>query len=172
MKVFLLAAVTVDGFIGRDADDRSFDWTSAEDKQFYVDSIKRAGVVIMGRKTFETFTRYPKGLKYFLYTTQPETFINPKPDVITAEATKEDPRSLIKRLEQEGYSEVAICGGSSIYTLFMKAGLIDRLYLTIEPIVFGQGVGLFNAEIDAKLQLVELRRLTEQTLLLEYQVIK
>jgi dihydrofolate reductase len=170
MTVFLLAAITVDGFIGRNSSDRSFDWTSAEDKQFYIDSIKRARAVVMGRKSFETFTRYPKGLKYVLYTSHPETFVNPKPEVITAEATKDDPKMVLERLEAEGYSEVAICGGASIYTQFMKAGLIDKLYLTVEPVVFGQGVGLFSEAIEAKLRLVELKHLSDQTLLLEYDV--
>lgn len=172
MTCFLLAAMSVDGYIARSPDDRSFDWTSLEDKQFYVESIKRARAVIMGAKTFQTFTRYPKGLRYIIYTSRPEEFVNPKPEVIQATATKDDPASVLKALEQEGYSEVAICGGSTIYSMFMKAGLVDTLYLTVEPVIFGQGVGLFTEDIGAKLQLKQVTNLSAQTLLLTYDVTK
>lgn len=172
MTVFLLAAITADGFIGRSVTDRSFDWTSPEDKQFYVSMIKRAGVAVMGSKSFQTFTRYPKGLKYVIYTSQPENFVNPKPEVITTWATKDDPKQVLAQLAKENYSEVAICGGSSIYTLFAKSGLIDKMYLTVEPVVFGKGVGLFNQEWEQSLQLDSVKNLSTQTLLLEYTVVK
>jgi dihydrofolate reductase len=171
MTVFLIAAITADGFIARSPDERSFDWTSQEDKRFYIDSIKRAKVVVMGSKTFATFTRYPRDMKFVIYTSQPETFVNPRPDVITTWATKDEPEKVIEQLKKENYSEVAICGGSSIYSMFMKSGLVNKLYLTVEPIVFGKGVGLFNAEIGAKLSLVKTTELSPQTLLLEYDVL-
>jgi len=172
MHVFLIAAITADGYIGRDANDRSFDWTSQEDKQFYVKSIKRAKAVVMGLRTFKTFTRYPKGNRYILYTNRPEEFINPKPEVIEAMATKEDPKVIIEQLEAEGFSEVAIAGGASIYTLFLKAGVIDTLYLTVEPILFGKGVPLFTEEVSVDLELKNCTQLSPQTLLVEYKVKK
>nr|AIA11340.1 RibD C-terminal domain protein [uncultured bacterium] len=172
MTCFLLAAMTVDGFIARSVTDRSFDWTSDEDKHFYVDSIKRARAVVMGSKTFQTFSRYPKDMRYVIYSSQPEKFVNPRPERINATATKDDPKMVLQALEEEGYSEVAICGGSSIYTMFMKAGLIDKIYLTVEPLVFGKGVPLFNEEIATKLTLAKVTNLSDQTLLLEYDVAK
>jgi dihydrofolate reductase len=170
MHVFLIAAVTVDGHIGRSADDRSFDWTSPEDKQFYVEKIKQADVIVMGMRSFETFTRYPKNSRWMLYSREPNTFANPKPETIRAEATDEDPTELLKRLESEGVKTVAICGGASIYTLFMQAGLVNTLYLTVEPVIFGQGVKLFSGNVQAQLQLREIKKLSEETIVLDYQV--
>lgn len=172
MHVFLLAAMTVDGFIGRDEADRSFDWTSIEDKRFYVESIKRARAIIMGMRTFKTFTKHPRGTKFVLYTNTPETFVNHKPDVIEAIATKAEPAQVLSDLEQEGYTEVAICGGAAIYSMFLRSGLVDTLYLTVEPVVFGQGVKLFNQELEQQLSLKSVQHLSDQTLLLEYQVKK
>jgi dihydrofolate reductase len=172
MHVFLLAAMTIDGFIGGDATHRSFEWTSEEDKQFYIQSIKRARAVIMGDRTFKTFTKYPKGLKFVIYTQHPEDFQNPKPEVIETLATKDDPATVLAQLEKEGYEEVAICGGASIYSLFLKSGLVDTLYLTVEPVVFGQGVKLISENIDLKLSLQKVEHLSSQTILLEYKVNK
>ena len=171
MIVFLLAAITADGYIGRSDTDRSFDWTSVEDKKFYVDSIKRARAIVMGAKTFATFTRYPRGSKYVIYTHHPEDFSNPKPDVIEAEYTKESPEIIIQKLKDENYSEVAICGGSSIYSMFLKAGLINKIYLTVEPKLFGKGVPLFNENLEVNLRLVRTENLSDQTVLLEYDVL-
>lgn len=172
MHVFLIAAITADGFIGKSKDNRSFDWTSPEDKAFYVKMIKQAGVVVMGSTSFKTFTRYPKGLKFVIYTSQPEAFTNPKPEVITTWATKDSPEEVLAQLKAEGHQEVAICGGASVYTMFMKAGLVDTLYLTMETTIFGQGVKLFNDEITQSIELSEVEKLGESTVLLKYNVKK
>ena len=50
----------------------------------------------------------------------------------------------------------------------MKAGLVDTLYLTIEPILFGSGVGLFNESVEANLKLASFKNLSDTVVLLEY----
>lgn len=171
MEVFLIAAQTLDGFIARHPDDRSFDWTSAEDKQFYISKIKTADAIVIGRTSFETFSRYPKGSRWIIYTSQPETFTNPKPAVIKAEATKENPRALIQRLANEGCQQVAISGGASVYSQCMEAGVVDTLYITIEPVLFGQGVKLFSQPLaTSQLTLQEVHRLGADSVVLQYRV--
>lgn len=166
---FLIAALTTDGFIGRKDNDSSFDWTSAADKKFYIEKIKTADAIVMGSRTFKSFDKYPPGSRWIIYTRQPEKFTNPKPDVIQAEATDDSPRQLLARLEKEGVKRVAVCGGSSIYTLFMEARVVKTLYLAFEPILFGQGVRLFNKKIEQDLTLVKNEALSAQTLLLTYE---
>lgn len=171
MEVFLIAAQTIDGFIARHANDRSFDWTSPEDKQFYVSKIKEADAIVIGRTSFATFSRYPKNSRWIVYTSRPEEFVNPKPEVIKAEGTNEDPVALIERLKHEGCQKVAITGGASIYSMFMKAGLITKLYITVEPVLFGEGVKLLSEPIATATDQLELQachRLSDHTVVLEY----
>lgn len=168
MHVSLIAATSIDGFIAPVGVERSFEWTSAEDKQFYVSMLKKSDAIVMGSKTFKTFSRYPKGSRWIIYTSSPESFENRKTSVMQSEGTNESPKELIERLEKEGCREVAICGGASIYSMFMNAGVVDTLYLTIEPVVFGRGVKLFSEEVRASLQLVKVEQLGESTVLLEY----
>jgi dihydrofolate reductase len=170
MNCFLIAALTTDGFIGRKSDDRSFNWTSTADKEFYVDQIKSADVIVMGSKTFETFRKHPRDSRWEVYTKYPQKFVNKKPEIIQASGTDESPKELLDRLEKEGVNNVVIAGGSSIYTMFMQAGVVDKLYLTVEPILFGDGVKLFNQDLDIKLKLESTKQLSEQTILLEYLV--
>ena len=54
MTVTLLMALTLDGKIAKDPDHYP-DWTGKEDKKLFAEISKKAGVVIMGSKTFDTF---------------------------------------------------------------------------------------------------------------------
>lgn len=165
MKVFLIAALTADGFIGRNASHLA-DWTSPEDKKLFVKLTKEAGVLVMGSRTFATIGRALPGRKIFVYTSKPEAFAA----VDGVEATNEDPAALVARLQTDGTSGLAICGGASIYSLFMQSGVVDELYLTIEPVLFGTGVPLFGNEMETELALLDTRQLNDNTVLLHYSV--
>ncbi len=165
MKVFIIAAITADGFIGRDSQ-HTADWTSKEDKQLFVRLTKEAGTMIMGSNTFKTIGRALPGRRTIVYTS--------RPDNITAdhiETTAEPPAALINRLHREGVSSVAICGGASIYHQFLNAGIVNELYLSIEPLLFGQGLTLLGTNLHANLNLLEVRKLNSDTVLLHYKVI-
>ena len=163
MKTFIIAAITADGFIGKNSTHLA-DWTSKEDKQFFIKMTKRAGVVIMGQNTYETIGKPLPGRLNIIYSHDKE--------YEGVEVTQKDPRELLEDLENRGYKEAAIGGGATIYTMFMEQGLVDKLYLSIEPVLFGKGIALFNKELDAKLALISFKQLGEQTVLLEYSVIK
>lgn len=164
MKVFMIAAVSADGFIA-EHDEHIADWTSPEDKRFFVNRTKEAGVVVMGGKTFRTIGRAMPGRRNIVYTSKPESIT-----VADVETTDKSAEELIDQLVQEGATEVAICGGTAIYTMFMKSGLIDEMYLTVEPLTFGTGMTLFNEPIGARLTLLDSSKLNDDTLLLHYSV--
>lgn len=173
MKVFIIAAVSADGFIARSADDFSMDWTSPEDVKLFVKLTKEAGVMVMGSRTFDTLVKAGRrlpGRKIVVYTSRPDEFRHDRPD--PTEATDEPPKALLKRLQAEGYESVAICGGSRVYDLFMQSGLVTDLYLTYEPVLFGAGVPLFASPMSHKLRLASQQKLGENTLAIHYEVQK
>lgn len=166
MKVFIIAALTVDGFIGRTADHLS-DWTAPEDKKLFVRLTKEAGAMVFGSRTFATIGQALPGRRNIVLTS--------KPDTVTAEGietTQESPAELVRRLQQEGANGLAVCGGAAVYTQFMQAGMVDELYLTVEPVVFGTGIPLFNAPLEAPLALLSSEKLNDNTILLHYTVKK
>lgn len=162
ISVFIIAALTADGFIGKNTAHFA-DWTSKEDKQFFVQMTKKAGVVVMGSNTYQTIGKPLPGRLNIVYSRDKQ--------FEGAETTQKTPAELVENLKARGYREVAICGGSTIYSMFLEAGVVNKLYLTVEPIVFGSGIHLFNKEIEKKLQLVLCKNLNEQVVLLEYNVI-
>jgi len=144
-EVFLIAAITTDGFIARSKDEFA-SWTSKEDKARFVALTKEAGVMIMGATTFKTFPKPLKDRHHIVYS-RSDMFEEKWPDG-NVETTSPPPHEIIDSLAKRGYSKIAICGGSSIYSLFMNSGLVTKLYLTIEPIIFGDGIKLFNEKVD------------------------
>ncbi|MBI2113241.1 MAG: dihydrofolate reductase [Candidatus Wildermuthbacteria bacterium] len=163
ITVFIIAALTADGFIGKNSAHLA-DWTSKEDKKFFIEMTKKAGVVVMGSRTFETIGKPLPGRLNIVYSRDKR--------YEGAESTQKSPPELLEELRGRGYTRVAICGGATIYTMFMDANVVDKLYLTIEPVIFGSGIHLFNKEVEKKLQFVSSQNLSEQVVLLEYNVIR
>lgn len=161
IKAFIIAAVTADGFIAKDEKHSAF-WTSKEDKKRFVELTKHSGVVVMGSTTYATLPRPLKERLNIVYS-KSKKFEG-------AETTQKEPLELLGDLEGRGFKEVAICGGSKIYTMFMKAKVIDRIFLTIEPRLFGKGITLFNEELHYHLNLIGAVQSESGALLLEYKV--
>jgi dihydrofolate reductase len=162
MKVFIIAAMSTDGYIARDEKHGSLGWTSKEDKRRFIELTKRASVVVMGSTTYATLARPLKERVNIVYS-KSKTFEG-------AETTQKSPAELVEELKSRGFKEVAICGGAHIYSLFMKAKVVDKIYLTIEPIVFGSGIRLFNEDILFHLKLETCGQTENGAIMLEYSV--
>jgi dihydrofolate reductase len=52
----------------------------------------------------------------------------------------------------------------------MRAGLIDELIVTVTPMIFGTGIGLFEEGIEVDLVLTDLRRLDDARVCLHYRI--
>ncbi len=166
---FIIAAISRDGFIAKTSGHNSTDWTSDEDKKFFRDRTKEAGVMVMGSTTYETIGRPLPGRHTIVYSNK-DVSSNPiyqNPDI---EVTQKDPQELLKDLEAHGYKEVAICGGASIYTLFMKHNAVQSVYLTVHPDVFESGIPLFNEPLMDRLEAVKSTDLAGDVVLVEYTV--
>jgi dihydrofolate reductase len=162
MRVFVIAAASVDGLVARNEHELA-DWTSTEDKKMFVTLTKEAGVMVMGGNTYRTIGRALPGRRNIVYSRQPIS----QPGI---ETTQEDPVQLIRRLGAEGHSSVAICGGRAIWSMFLRANLVTDLYITIEPVLFGQGIGLSEEALDLTLKLVACKQLNESVLFVHYEV--
>ncbi len=174
MEVFILAAVTLDGYIGRSAGERSFDWTTDEDKAIYIAKIKEAKHLVFGSTTLDAIKRFPIDTTVYVYTHNPADFSTEgRSQAAIYQPTGETPQQLVERLADAGVQQLAICGGASIYQQFLAAGVVTKLYLTVEPILFGQGIKLFGGQVsERRLKLVESRVLNEHgSVWLEYDLL-
>ncbi len=170
MEVFIIAALSLDGFLGRSANHSSIAWRSKADSEFFMGKTREAGAVVMGSTTFSTMRRPMPGRKHYVLTSNPQQYSSFDTNQVIGVHIQ--PKEVVDLAKKDGYSRLAVCGGSSVYTQFMQAGLVDKLYLTIEPILFGQGIKLFNDSIDAELRLIEIHRLSDQTIVEELAVVQ
>jgi dihydrofolate reductase len=167
MKTILLMAQTLDGKIARHADHFP-DWTGRADKQLFVRETRRAGVVIMGSKTFDTIGRPLPGRRNVVMTRDARRVSQWENLVYTSLA----PAKILSDLEQEGFERVILAGGARINTLFAQAGLIDEILVTITPMVFGHGIAMFEDGISADLALYRTIQLDAERVCLHYRVLQ
>lgn len=165
MNVWLIAAVTADGKIAQTPGQSSLDWTSKEDTRFFVEKTKEAGVVIMGRKTFDTIGKPLKGRRIIVMSRESK-----ESTMEGVEYTTLEPVALLNQLSREGVETVALAGGSTIYSQFLRDGLVTDLFLTVEPHLFGDGVPLATGFDRIDMRLVDATPLNDQAVLFHYKI--
>lgn len=164
-RVFIITAVSIDGYIAKHADEPT-NWTSLEDKQHFAAQTKQAGVVIMGNATFNTLSRPLSNRLNVIYTKSPEN-LQATENVMP---TNSSPEELVTQLQNKGFSNIAIIGGKQINSLFLQADLVDELYVTIEPRIFGSGIPLAELTREVDLILLQQTLLNKNSLLLHFAV--
>ncbi|MBI3956110.1 dihydrofolate reductase [Candidatus Gottesmanbacteria bacterium] len=171
MKTILYMALTVNGKIAGADDDTS--WTSKEDWQGFFAKAQEVGVIIIGRNTYEVIKKEQTlipGIKLRIVVTHHQPKVMPSHTIFTDAL----PEKILTLIEEKGYDAALVAGGGQINSLFLKAGLIDELYIDIEPLILGRGISLFaDGDFAPRLKLIEVKTLTNrQTIQLHYKIIK
>lgn len=167
MKVTIMMTTTLDGKIAKDSDHFA-DWSEKADKVLFKEKTKEAGVLIMGSKTFDTIGKPLPGRKNIIMTRKTDRISDDKDLVFT----NDNPIKIIKELEEQGFEEVIIAGGTKVNSLFAKEDLVDELLITISPLIFGSGISIFDETVGLDLYLKSFEKIGESSILLNYSVIK
>jgi dihydrofolate reductase len=183
MKIILVAVTSINGKLTKgdpstDSGQASniYTWTSKEDQTFFSNLIHQNNLIVMGAHTYEAVKDQLK-----LSEERLRVIMTRNPDKYSQneikgqlEFTQESPDQIVKRLEQKGYKQMLVVGGGQINTLFLKSRLIDEIYLTLEPKVFGKGTDVVSElGFEADLELMSMEKLNAKgTILLKYKVIK
>ena len=164
MRCIAIAAVTIDGKIALDAGHFS-DWTSPEDKDFLHKMLDESDVIVVGNNTYKTAIE-PLAKRNCIVLTSSVATTERKNDKLLLWNPAGISYSSV--LQNTAIETVAILGGTQTYTYFLENDLLDELYITIEPIIFGRGLNLFESTKDvlAKFRLESTERLNEKGSLL------
>ncbi|TSA46004.1 dihydrofolate reductase [bacterium] len=165
MKIILVMAMSADGKIAKNSDHFP-DWTSKEDKKMFMKVTKEVGVVIMGDKTFFMF---PKPLPDRLNVVF--TLLENPPVTENVKWVTGEPEKVLADLEKEGCKSAILGGGTYMNTQFLERKLIDEIWLTIEPKIFGDGLGVFGGDFDVDLKLIDVLKINNDSLIVKYRVI-
>lgn len=164
--------MTVNGKIAGTGDDTS--WTSKEDWDGFRTMCNKIGNAVIGRKTYDMVKKEGTQLNDVLtivLTHDAALLAKQSPHTIF---TDKHLRDVIAMLGKKGFKEALVAGGGILNSAFLKEGLIDEMYIDIEPLVLGRGIPLFaDGDFAPRLKLLEVKTLTNhQTIQLHYKIIK
>ncbi len=167
----LIVATTVDGRIATHS--RQFtSWTSKEDKDFLHKLLDKSDVVVVGNNTYKT-AKEPLSKRNCIVMTRKVSKATRRGErLVFFNPAKEN---LDRFIRKEKHKRVAVLGGRETYTYFLEKNLIDEIYLTIEPLVFGKGLNMFETGkvLKKEFKLVSVKKLNKKgSLVLRYRKIR
>ena len=145
MKIILICATTLDGYIARHSNEIT-NWT----KDLKLFKKQTMGYpVIMGSNTFKTLQNELTGRNVIVF------------------HRNDNPYTIIKELKTT-YKKIFIAGGGKTNERFME--YITDMYITPHPVMFGTGIKLFgNNKLKIKTRLTKSIEIHESEGLLQYQ---
>ena len=143
MKIILVAAVSLDGFIA-DENGSIKAWSSTADQKHFSEMKRRHSLYVMGSTTYESAEIKPEpGVLRVILTRNPNKYKDSEVKnqlefkTLTAEQFAEQYKS---------HDTSLLLGGSHVYNEFLELGCVDEVYLTIEPVELGNGTPLLSGE--------------------------
>src|SRR5215475_6239349 len=141
-KIVLGLGISLDGYIARP--DGAVDFLFMPKDYSMADFFASIDTAIMGRKTYDVSKSMGGGggfggnLKSYVFSrTLPPgereglTFVN------------ESPAALVERLRKQKGKHIWLMGGGELGRDFLKADLVDELYIGVVPTLIGEGIPLF-----------------------------
>lgn len=167
-----MMAMTADGIIARDKTQNA-DWTSKADKKIFVAETKKHGAIVMGETTFAAMggQALPGRLNLIL-TMTPERYTD---QTVSGqlEFLNAPPAAVVEHLAGRGFQSAILGGGARTNAFFLKAGLVNEIWLTVEPKVFGNGMNFTEGEaLDLNLELLAAEKIGDGAVQLRYRVLK
>ena len=165
MKVVLYMAITANGYIAKENNETPW---SNEEWESFSEKVKEIKNLVIGRKTFEIMKQ---GNEF-------QKIDNPFTVIVSNQKENnsnfvDSPEQAIKLLEKKGFSKILVAGGGTLNSSFMQKGLVDEIYLDVEPFLFGKGIKLFaDNDFETKLELLETKQLSKNTIQLHYRILK
>lgn len=159
-KLLFYGAMSIDGYLARE--DHRLDWligTEGEEETSYDDFYASVDTLIMGRNTYEQVLQlspdefpYEGKTCYIMSRTLQDSLKG-------THIIREDILSFVKKLKDVSGQHIWIVGGGELLQSFIKAGLVDELYLQIAPVMIGRGIPLFSpADMESRFSLKEVQQ--------------
>lgn len=166
MKVILYMAVSIDGIAALDEKTGIERYGSSEDRDFFLSGAKACDAVIMGKNTAASFKVY--GLPNFVLTHDKNFLQAQKPAGADGAKAQDgrgfervclsgEPQEICAALEARGIKKAALLGGPSTNLLFLRAGLVDEIFLTVEPVTLGQGIRFLSEPLESRWTLADTK---------------
>ncbi|OYU17448.1 MAG: deaminase [Rhodobacteraceae bacterium PARR1] len=173
-EVFI--ATSLDGLIARA--DGGIDWLIGrpvpEGEDFgYASFMQGIGALVMGRQSFDkalTFPEWPYPVPVVVMSRSPARITVPDHLRDRVQVTDAAPEAILSDLAAQGVARVYVDGGQ-VVRVFLRAGLIRRMVVTMIPVLLGEGRPLWgHGAGDIDLALVTARHWPNGFAQLEYRL--
>lgn len=180
MRTILYMAQSLNGYIAKENNDTS--WIGSSDLRRFQELTTKAGNVVLGSLTYEVMKaegQFPLPNRTCVVMTH---------NVLAHSAEQSDqviftdgtPGEVVAMLSKKGFEEIMVIGGGKLNKSFLEQDLIDEIYITMEPIIFGQGIHLIDPtdfigglpELEVRLELLETYEVSKDEIQLHYRVLK
>jgi dihydrofolate reductase len=173
-KVLLYIAMSLDGYIA--GLDDSLDFLSTVEKEGedygYMDFVKTIDTVILGRKTYDKVLSMGIGFPH----SDKDTYIitrTERPPVGKVRFYTGNLKKLITELKIQEGKNIYCDGGAEVVFMLLQDKLIDEIYISIIPIVLGEGIRLFkNGFSEQKLRHISTKNFDTGLVQLHYEFIQ
>ncbi|HEU0126151.1 MAG TPA: dihydrofolate reductase family protein [Flavobacterium sp.] len=173
-KLILGLAITLDGYI--EGPNGEYDWCFTDQDYGLSEFFNRVDAMFIGRKSYAIAQQHAENNNGELVPGMPSmtTYVFSSTLKSVKEGTvliSDDSIAEAHKIKQLTGKDIWLFGGASLTDTFMKAGLVDELWLSIHPILLGSGKALFQKN-DARTKLTLLESKTYETGLvsLKYQI--
>jgi dihydrofolate reductase len=174
-QVIFKISMSIDGFVARPDGDAKWMFEHSDDvsRGWSLDLVSSAGVHAMGRKLYDSMATY--------WPTSTDPFATPMneiPKVVFSKTLAEaewGPTRIergplaeaVAGLKAEEGGPILVHGGAGLARSLSREGLIDVYHLAVHPVAIGEGLAIFDSQVD--LRLVEARPFPKGATLLTYE---
>ena len=163
-------AASLDGFI-TDASG-GFDWIPNDPAVDFAAIFARVDTVLLGRRSYEVMQAgggptWPPDTRVYVFSRTMQPDAHPEVRIVASDAA-----STVAALRAEpGDGEIWLFGGSHLFASLLAAGQVDRVEVTVVPILLGRGTPLVSPSIAATaLTLTDVHRYPSGMVTLSYTV--
>jgi dihydrofolate reductase len=161
-------AMSLDGYIA--GPNGEYDWIVMDPEIDFAGIMSQFDTFLIGRKTFDVMNRSAgkssKGITNIVFsrTLKPSDF--PKVRI------ESDAVRVVKELKTQPGKDIAIFGGGELFRSLLVAGLVDRIEMSVIPVLLGTGIPVFPPPGRVTLKLRSQRLYTKTgTLGVEYDIV-
>jgi dihydrofolate reductase len=165
------AAMSLDGYIAGPNGD--YDWIVHDPEINFTSMMAEFDAFLIGRKTFDLMVstrqdKPPKGIEYVVFsrTLRPEDYPRVR--------MEREPEPVVRAMREKQGKDIALFGGGQLFRTLLHAGLVDRIEVSVIPVLLGEGIPLLPAPADrARLKLLRQRHYEKTGLMrLEYEILR
>ena len=163
-------AASLDGFI-TDASG-GYDWIPNDPTVDFAAIFARVDTVLLGRRTYEAMQAgggpaWPPGTRVHVFSRTMQPDEHPEVRIVAADAA-----ATVAALRAEpGDGEIWLFGGGQLFAELLAAGQVDRVEVTVVPVLLGRGTPLVSPSIaTTALTLTDTRRYPSGMVTLSYTV--